>query len=431
MSTRPVHRPVHRDVAKKVVVGVCMLLALVVVGWVGGVVQTGGALPGKRYTEVRARFDDVGILKTGKEVKQDGLRVGTVSRIEYVDGVAEVTLRLDGRVDVYQDATAYVGNTSALGKKYVGFDPGTSASGELGDQVIALDATKSSTSLEDVLSGLDPATRTSLRRAIGALGVGTAGHSEDLNAVLAASPDLLADLETVMEAAGGDEADIGALLVDADQLVNRFNGRTDQIAALVRNADRTVQALGVDDGKPLEETIAKLPSTLRSADTALDDLYRPLGDAEVALRNLEPGARALGRATPDLRALLRDAPTTLDKVPGVADDATPALDALDDTLADARPLLDPVKSSVNSLARLLYRFAPYSGDAARFFSQHDLLSGTLDGDDSKHYFAAQLTGVGLFSVNGLPDPLYRSEFYPCPGTAWNHATVTDCSGGAN
>lgn len=424
-------RPVHRDVARKVVVGFTLLLALVVVGWVGGVVQTGGALPGKQYTYVRAQFDDVGILKTGKEVKQDGLRIGTVSKIEYVDGLAEVTLRLDGSVAVYRDATAYVGNTSALGKKYVGFQPGTRASGELGDQVIALDRTRGSTSLEDALSALDPRTRTSLRNAIGALGVGTAGHSEDLNALLAAAPDLLTDLETVMEAADSDRTDIAALLVDADRLVGRFDGRARQIEGLVRNADKTVQALGVDDGRPLEETVAKLPSTLRSADKALDDLYAPLGDAQVALERLEPGARALGAATPDLRALLRESPTTLDKVPDVADDATPALRSLDETLTDARPLLEPLDSSVESLARLLHRFAPYSGDAARFFSQHDLLSGTLEGDDSKHYFAAQLTGVGLFSINGLPDPLYRSEFYPCPGTAWDHASVTDCSGGAN
>lgn len=427
MSTRPV----HRDVAKKVVVGFAMILALLVVGWVGGIVQTGGALPGKDYTYVTAQFDDVGILKTGKDVKQDGLRVGTVSKIEYDDGLAVVTLRIDGEVDVYRDASAFVGNTSALGKKYVGFDPGTPEAGELGDQVIAVEATRGSTSLEDVLSALDPKTRSALQKAVGALGVGAAGHSEDLNAVLAAAPELLTDLETVMEAAGSDRADIASLLVSADDLVNRFNGRSGEIQALVDNVDRTVQALGVDDGKPLEETVAKLPSALRSADKALDDLYAPLGDAEIALRDLEPGARALGGATPDLRALLREAPEALDKVPGVADDAVPAVSSLTDTLADARPLLAPLRSSVESLAQLLYRFAPYSGDAARFFSQHDLLSGTLDGDDSKHYFAAQLTGVGLFSVAGLPDPLYRSEFYPCPGTAWNHATVTDCSAGAN
>jgi phospholipid/cholesterol/gamma-HCH transport system substrate-binding protein len=424
-------RPVHHDVAKKVVVGVVMILALLVVGWIGGIVQTGGALPGKNYTYVTAEFDDVGILKTGKDVKQDGLRVGTVSKIEYVDGLAVVTLRIDGDVEVHRDATAFVGNTSALGKKYVGFDPGTPEAGDLGDEPIAVEATRGSTSLEDVLSALDPKTRTALQKAVGALGVGTAGHSEDLNAVLAASPELLTDLETVMEAAGGDRADIASLLISADDLVNRFNGRTGEIEALVKNVDRTVQALGVDDGRPLEETVAGLPSALRTADKALEDLHDPLVDAEVALRDLQPGARALGAATPDLRAFLRDSPDTLDKVPGVADDAVPAVSSLTDTLQDARPLLDPLKSSVDSLAHLLYRFAPYSGDAARFFSQHDLLSGILDGDDSKHYFAAQLTGVGLFSVAGLPDPLYRSEFYPCPGTAWDHATVTDCSAGAN
>lgn len=435
MSTRlvrrPVHRPVHRDVARKVVVGVAMILALVVVGWVGGIVQSGGALPGKRYTEVKAQFENVGILKTGKDVKQDGLRVGTVSKIEYVDGVAEVTLRLDGKVDVYRDASAFVGNTSALGKKYLGFDPGTPEAGGLGEQVIALEATRSSTSLEDVLSALDPKTRDSLQKAVGELAVGTTGHSEDLNAVLAASPHLLEDLETVMEAAGSDRMDMAGLLVSADRLVNRFNGRTDEIEGLVENADRTVQALGVDNGKPLEETIARLPAALTTVETALDDLYAPLGDAEVALTELEPGARALGGATPDLRAFLRESPDTLDKVPGVAKAADPALSSLTETLKDARPLLDPLKASVDSLEHLLFRFVPYTNDVARFFSQNDLLSGILDGDPNQHYFAAQLTGVGLFSVAGVPDPAYRSEFYPCPGTSYNHATVTDCSGGAN
>lgn len=425
------NRPVHRDVARNVVVGMAMLLALVVVGWVGGIVQTGGALPGRSYTNVKARFDNVGILKTGKDVKQDGLRIGTVSRIDYVDGIAEVTLRLDGEVDVYRDATAFVGNTSALGKKYVGFDPGTKEAGELGDQPLALEATENSTSLEDVLSALDPKTRASLQRAVNSLAVGTTGHSEDLNAVLAASPHLLKDLETVMEAAGSEQADITGLLISADRLVNRFNGRADEIEGLVENADRTVQALGVDDGQPLEEAIAKLPSALDSADQALDDLYVPLGDAEVALARLRPGAEALGAATPDLRAVLREAPGPLDKVPGVAKVATPALSSLDDTLVDARPLLGPLKSSVDSLEHLLYRFVPYTNDAARFFAQNDLLSGILDGDPNQHYFAAQLTGVGLFSVAGIPDPLYRSEPYPCPGTSYNHATITDCSGGAN
>ena len=424
-------RPIHRDAARKIIVGIGVVALLVLVAWVGGIVQTGGALPGKRYTEVKAQFEDVGILKPGKEVKQNGLRIGTVSEIEIVDGIAEVTLRLDGDVDVFKDASAFVGNFSALGKKYIGFEPGSPESGALGDAPIRTDATTSSTSLEDVLSALDPKTRAALRSAVGSLATGLTGHSKDLEAVLKASPELLHDLRTVMKVAGSDATDIDALLVSADRLVNRFNGRTQQIQRLVRNVDRTVQAIGVDDGRPLEGTIAKLPSALDSTGQALDDLYAPLGDAEVALRRLTPGARALGLATPDLRALLRESPEALDKVPHVADVAVPALDSLGETVADARPLVRPLANSLNSLATLLRPFVPYLPDVGRFFSQNDLLSGILDGDENQHYFAAQLTGAGLFSIGGAPDPLYRAEYYPCPGTAWNKATVTNCKPGAN
>lgn len=423
-------RPLHRDAARTIVVGLCVLAGFVAIAFVGAIVQAGGALPGRRYTEVKAQFEDVGILKAGKEVKQNGLRVGSVSDVSLVDGRAEVTLRLDGDVDVYKDAAAYVGNFSALGKKYVGFDPGTAASGELGDDVISVASTKDSNSLEDLLSAFDPKTRKSLRNAVTELAAGTAGHSEDLNDVLDASPDLLADLETVMEATGSSEAELSELLVSGDRLVTRFDGRQEQIDGLVRNLDETVAAVGVDEGKPLEATISKLPEALVTTRKGLDDVNAPLDDAAVALRELEPGARALGKATPDLRGFLRESPPTLDKVPPVSDAARPAITSLTETVADARPVVSPLASSLDSSAYFLSLFAPYIPDAGRFFSQHDLLSGTLDGDDSKHYFAAQLTGVGLFSVAGVPDPLYRSEPYPCPGTAWNKSTRTNCSGGA-
>ncbi|MFI5627014.1 MlaD family protein [Nocardioides sp. NPDC051685] len=379
---------------------------------------------------MKAQFEDVGILKAGKEVKQDGLRVGTVSDVSLVDGVAQVTLRLDGDVDVYKDATAYVGNFSALGKKYVGFDPGTAASGELGNDVIAVSSTKDSNSLEDVLSTFDPKTRKAVRGAVAELATGTAGHSDDLRDVLEASPDLLADLETVMEATGSSEAEVSALLMSGDRLVNRFNGRQRQIDGLVRNLDKTVAAVGVDEGEPLERTVGKLPEALATTRKGLDDVEAPLDDAAVALRQLKPGARALGKGTPDLRGFLRESPPTLDKLPRVSGTASPAIASLTDTVADARPVVRPLASSLEDSAYFLRLFAPYIPDTGRFFSQHDLLSGTLEGDDNKHYFAAQLTGLGLFSVAGVPDPLYRSEPYPCPGTAWNKSTRTNCSGGA-
>jgi phospholipid/cholesterol/gamma-HCH transport system substrate-binding protein len=423
-------RPLHRDHARRIVIGIGVILGFILVGYIGGLVQTGGALPGMSYRYVTASFEDVGTLKTGKQVKQNGVPVGTVSKIEYVDGLAEVTLRLDGGTKVYQDAAATVGNSSALGKKFLDFDAGTPAAGELGkNEKIGVEQTTAATSLEDILDILDPETRAALKSTLKETSTGLAGHGDDLNVLLRTAPGLLVELQKVSAHVTSPDADLAGLLNSADVLVSRFEGREDQIASLLRNLDDTVGALGTDNGEPLQETVANLPSTLGETKKALDLLQPPLVDARAAVSDLRPGTQALGQSSPDLRSFLRGSVKPLDRVPAIGKQATPIVTDLTRTLRDARPLVRPVTDTVSSLDQLLFQFAPYAGDAGRFFSQHDLLSGTL-GSDDKHYFAAALTGVGLFSVDGIPDPLYRSEPYPCPGTAFNHATRTDCSGGA-
>lgn len=419
-------KPLHRDDARRVIYGIATVMALLVVGLVGGIVQSGGALPGKTYTYVSADFDDIGTLKTGKEINENGLRVGTVSGISYRDGLARVTLRLDGERPVYQDASAYVGNSSALGKKFLSYDSGTADAGVMPeDGVISVEQTRAATSLEDILGVFDPETRAALKTTLGELSTGTAGHSDDLNQALRASPDMLADLQTVASAAASDDADLAGLLQSADVLVSRFDGREEQLAQLLRNLDTTVAAVGVDDGLPLETTVSNLPSTLTETKKALDLLAPPLVDARVALRTLRPGGRALGEATPSLRSFVRTSTKPLDRVPAIGRDATPVVKDLTAVLEDARPLVAPVRSALDDAYNLLRPFAPYAADTGRFFAQNALLSGIVEGDPDKHYFAAMLTGAGLFSVSGLPDPLYRSEPYALPGTAYNHATVTD------
>lgn len=423
-------RPLHRDEARRIVWGAGVLIVLLVVGIVGAIVQTGGALPLKQYTYVKASFRDVGTLNANKQVKENGLPIGTVSDIGYQDGRALVTLRLDGRHDVYADASATISNSNALGKKYVAFDPGTPAAGPLQGDTLSAKQTHDGESLEDVLAVFDPQTRKALQSTLGQLGIGLTGHSDDLNGVLAAAPGLLTDLSAVSTAVTSPRADVPGLLGSAHRLLGRFQGRQAQIRSLMRNAARTLDAVDADHGEPLRQTIAGLPTTLTDARAALDALDAPLTDARAAVTHLRPGARSLGSATPALRSFLRTSRSPLDKVPAVAGEAQPALTDLTGTLQTAQPLLSPLLRATTSLDTFLTAFSPYAGDAGRFFSQDALLDGTLHGDPTKHYFAAALTSVGLASLAGVPDPLYRGEPYPCPGTAWNHSTVTNCSGGA-
>lgn len=388
--------PVHRDDARKFLYGGIALALLILVGVVGAIVQTGGALPARSYTYAKAAFENVGILKEGKEVRQHGIAVGTVSDIVYSQGVAIVTLRLDGDRPVYRDATAAVGNTSALGRKFVDLDPGAPEAGPLGDGTIPVSQTKQSQTLEDVLAALDPKTRKALKGALGELGPGLAGHGDNLNAALRAAPELLDDVRTVAAAAAGPNADLPGLLRAANDLVGRFENREAQLAGLLRNADATLGAVTVDNGTPLKQSVDVLPSTLREAQRALKDLNSPLRDAKVALISLEPGGKALGRSTATLRGFLRDSIGPLAKVPAVAGKATPAVDELTHTLADARPLVPRLSRTLFRANGLLTDFAPYAPDAGRFFSEHDLLSGRIAPD--KHYFSAMLALPGLYGV---------------------------------
>jgi phospholipid/cholesterol/gamma-HCH transport system substrate-binding protein len=415
---------VHRNEVRQFLFGIATLAVAAVVFTIGWIVQTGGPVPGKAYTYVRADFNNVGTLKAGKDVKQNGIRVGQVSKVEYNKGIAEVTLRLEGDRRVYRDAVVQIGNVSALGKKYVAFDPGTAAAGILADGVLPASQNVDATSLEDALSALDPATRTALRSTLEQTGGGLAGHGEDLRKALNASPRLLRDLKQISAAIDDPDAQLPELLQAADTLVGRFTGREDELRSLMRSAEQTLTAVGVDQGTPLESTIEEAPNTLKNVKTATDALNEPLADLDVALRQVKPGGVALGASSGDLRGFLRDSVTALDKVPDVSEEAKPALDDLTGVLKDARPLLPSLTSTIKSADKLLVDFAPYAGDAGRFFSQHDLLSGTL-GSDDKHYFAAMLTGLGLFSIAGAPDPLYSGEYYPAPGTAWNKSSNTE------
>lgn len=424
--------PIHRDDARRTVYGVVTLLLLVAVAVLGGIVQRGGALPGRSYTYVTADFTDVGILKPGKEVRQNGTRIGQVASISYTpQRTARVVMRLEGHYDVHRDATAAIGNVSALGKKYVVLAMGSAAAGPMAKgAVIPVARTQRSQALEDIVADLDKKSLLALNGALGTLSDGLGGHSADLSTFLENAPGLLDDLGTVTSAASSDRADLPGLLQSADTLVSRFRGREGELRAMLRSTGTTLDTLDVGKGKALEDTISGLPASLYQARAALDTLYAPLGDAEVAVRNLRTGGRSTGDATPALRSFLRTSPATLDKVVGVARTAEPAVKDLTKTLDVASPLVPRLTRAVGSLAELLEPFAPYAADTGRFFAQNALLSGTLQGSDSKHYFAALLTSPGAFSVAGVPDPLYRAEYYPKPGTAYNHSTVTDVRKGA-
>ncbi|WP_181780145.1 MlaD family protein [Pseudonocardia pini] len=371
---------------------------------------------------VKAAFDNVDSLQVRDLVRQNSKRIGSVDSIEFEDGEAVVTMKLDDSgYQAFSDASAVIWDQSALGTKFVELQPGTPAAGPLGeDEVIgqtSRTSTESSADLYQVLDTLDPDTRASAQRMLGEVGAGTVGHAGDLTDFFRTSPDLLGDLGTVSDALTSDQADLPALLRSADDLAGRFEGRAPEIASLLRQTNETLQAVSVDSGGALDASLERAPATVAHLQTALDALDEPLGHTQSAVSTLEPGAASLAAAENDLRGVLTESPPVLDRVPGVADLAEPAVEDLTDTVADARPLADRVAQALDDAETPLSVLQPYGPEIGQLFVR--LASFVSMGGADGNRYAYINANVGADSVTtGLVDSCNVAQNnYPKPGEA--------------
>jgi len=85
----------------------------------------------KRTHRFYVTFTNVEALPPKAAVKIAGVEVGSVRRVELVDGRARVTLELDPEITLYKDARAKVGSTGIIGTKFVELFPGSPAQPKL------------------------------------------------------------------------------------------------------------------------------------------------------------------------------------------------------------------------------------------------------------------------------------------------------------
>lgn len=103
------------------------------------------------YT-LKARFTSISGLRTGAIVEAAGVRVGTVSGIEFDPDSYEavVSLRINQEVPVQEDAIAAIRTQGIIGEKYVKLTPGGFDDLlEDGDEIFE---TESAVSLEELVS---------------------------------------------------------------------------------------------------------------------------------------------------------------------------------------------------------------------------------------------------------------------------------------
>lgn len=400
-------------------IGVLLLAVTAVV--VGVSLESPKGIPFEKETFVKAAFNDVQGLRDGAEVRVGQVRAGRVSAIALDGDHAVVTLEIRSPEvrHVYRNATAVVTNRSLLGQKFVELRPGVPSAGELPEgAVIPASQTQSSTQLLELLQVFDGPTRRATAGSLQELGNGAAGHAADLRDAIDAGPEILPDLGAVSRAlAVRDGADFISMMRSLESLSRRFEGRGSEIKELTSQFADTLDAIGVDEGRHLEDTLGEAPESMRELRTALVRLQEPLRSTDTAMTSLRPGAQALATATLDLRGVLREGIHPLRKVPGVSGLAQPAMGDLTHVVRDARPLAHKFAEAVTLAASPLSVLGPYSPEIAAWFTNWN--AALSDADSGGHWLRFTVVPATDSVTGNLPgrDPLTNSDAYPEPGQA--------------
>ncbi len=132
-------------------VGLFFLIGVALL-WITYEALNGGSFSRQQGYTVVAQFHTLKELKPGDDVRQAGVRIGSVQETRLADGHAEAVLLLNNGTRVAKDATATIAMAGLLGGGYVSLDFGTPNAGtvEPGAQL----PTKESADINTILADL-------------------------------------------------------------------------------------------------------------------------------------------------------------------------------------------------------------------------------------------------------------------------------------
>jgi len=256
------------------------------------------------YT-VLVDFPDVAGLDVGDTVRVAGVEVGKVETINLKENLGRVTLSIDHRVPLYEDATAQVETYGLLGDRYISVDPGHSKlprvdpGGEIHSAVSPEELDALFAKLSEVADDIKTVT-TTLRNVLG----GEEGELA-LREILENSRDLSKELvETVRQ----NQED--------------FRQITKQVALLTRE----MQGMVAENREAVHRTLATMPETAENVrkittdarrlfDDHYEDISETLSNLRVASLQLEASLKAMEQ----IAGQIREGEGTLGKL--VQDDA--------------------------------------------------------------------------------------------------------------
>jgi len=329
----------------------------------------------------------------GQTVRVAGVRVGDISKVDYEDGHAVVTMDIDRKfLPVYRDATILLRPKTGLKDMFLELDPGTdyqpsSREDEFqnGD-TIPLANTAPDTNVDEVLAALDTDTRAYLRLLLTQGGQGLNGRGQDLGKLLGSLGPINRGLARLNTEVAKRKENLRTLIHNMNLLFGTVGEDGEGIRELVTASNQALGAIA-SQAPDVERTVSLLGPTLRTTRVALEKTDALATELGPTINSLRPFARKLKPVNDTLGNLAK---TTYDPVkdeirPFVRNAREPVrnLRPAAQNLVNATPRLTTVGVKLNKL----FNMAAYNPKGAES-------PGTPGRDEGYLYWLGWLAHVG-------------------------------------
>jgi phospholipid/cholesterol/gamma-HCH transport system substrate-binding protein len=329
----------------------------------------------------------------GQTVRVAGVRVGDISKVDYEDGHAVVTMDIDRKfLPVHRDATILLRPKTGLKDMFLELDPGTdyrpsSREDEFqnGD-TIQLANTAPDTNVDEVLAALDTDTRAYLRLLLTQGGQGVNGRGQDLGKLLGSLGPINRGLARLNTEVAKRRENLRTLIHNMNLLFGTVGEDGEGIRQLVSASNQALGAIA-SQAPDVERTVSLLGPTLRTTRVALEKTDALATELGPTINRLRPFARKLKPVNDTLGNLAK---TTYDPVkdeirPFVRNAREPVrnLRPAAQNLVNATPRLTTVGAKLNKL----FNMAAYNPKGAES-------PGTPGRDEGYLYWLGWLAHVG-------------------------------------
>lgn len=324
--------------------------------------------PGTDHYRVKVEVPTAVALAQYADVRQAGMVIGGVSKLEPADGKTVLELELEERYGpIHRDATVLIRAKSIAEENYVELDPGTKRAGTLaaGDTLPverALEATQN----DDVFSIFNQFRRRDLRRALGGLGPGLRRGS-DLNRTFESSSAFADDASPFARILAQERRHVAGLVDSFGRVTGALGEREEAIRTLTRQAKTTAEAVAARDER-FRATLEALPPFLAQGRVTADRLTDFSTGATPVLRDLRLATEDLVPTVRDLRPAARAGRLTVAELERFSRAALPAVRRLEPFSQSARRFVPPFSGLLREANPLLAYLDPYWRELTTWFA---------------------------------------------------------------